>query len=190
MELESKIMSRYGKQTIDEIINERLVTEKTPKEIWTDDFNCDKLHLTSLEGAPHEVHGSFHCDGNDLTSLKGSPAIVGIQFSCEKNNKLISLEGAPTKVGGSFFCRNNQSLTFLKDVHKYVKEIGKTFFVYGCPIKSHVLGILMIKGCSSFEKQVQDIINKYLRSPFGHRRIVECQIEMLNNSELKAFAQL
>ena len=88
----------------------------------TGNFDCPRLSLKSLKGAPTEVGGHFSCYGNQLTSLKGAPQIVVKNFDCSYN-RLISLEGAPQKVGGSFRCYNNQ-LTSLKGAPI---EVGGTF---------------------------------------------------------------
>ena len=77
------------------------------------EFNCAKMLLTSLEGAPQSVNGDFTCFDNQLTSLEGAPQSVGKRFSCNKNH-LTSLEGAPQYVGESFYCSHNQ-LTSLEN---------------------------------------------------------------------------
>ena len=76
----------------------------------TGNFNCSKLDLISLEGAPQEVGGWFDCDNNQLTSLKGAPQKVKGDFSCA-GNQLTSLEGAPQEVGEGFWCSGNQLTT-------------------------------------------------------------------------------
>ena len=88
----------------------------------TGTFNCSKLGLTSLEGAPKIVGKGFYCYYNKLTSLKGAPTEVSGNFDCS-GNQLTSLEGAPTEVGGSFDCHNNQ-LTSLKGAPK---TVGRDF---------------------------------------------------------------
>lgn len=50
-ELEGKLMSRYGKQTLDEIVNERLVTEKAEQEkvvVTTADVDTKVAELTKM----------------------------------------------------------------------------------------------------------------------------------------------
>ena len=81
-------------------------------------FNCSKLGLTSLKGAPIEVPLNFICVDNNLTSLEGAPKKVGWNFICYWNS-LTSLKGAPTEVGGIFDCHNNQ-ITSLKGAPKTV----------------------------------------------------------------------
>ena len=84
-------------------------------------FNCSKLNLISLKGAPTEVGGDFDCSFNQLTSLEGAPQKVGGIFDCF-NNKLTSLEGAPKEVGGDFYCHSNQ-LTSLEGAPQKVGGI-------------------------------------------------------------------
>ena len=64
------------------------------------------------------------------------------------------------------------------------------------PIKSHVLGLLKIKGLRSVSldnKEVADIINKYLFGATGKdpsiRDIVDCQEELMDN-DLEDYALL
>ena len=85
-------------------------------------FDCSNNKLISLKGAPQEVGESFNCSGNQLTSLEGAPQEVGESFDCSFN-QLTSLEGAPTEVDGSFNCYENQ-LTSLKGAPI---EVGKHF---------------------------------------------------------------
>jgi hypothetical protein len=132
------------------------------------------------------VTGGFYCGGNQLTSLTGAPTSVTGGFYCF-GNQLTSLTGAPTSVTGDFHCSNNQ-LTSLKDIHKYIKSIGGNFYLVRNPIKSHVLGLLKIKGLKSVEldnKEVEKILNKYL--PEGD--ILDCQQELIE-AGLDEYAQL
>ena len=90
-----------------------------------ENFNCSRLGLTSLKGAPTEVGRSFYCVDNNLTSLEGAPTEVGENFNC-KNNQLTSLEGAPQTIYGYFDCHNNQ-LTSLKGAPQ---TVGRDFYCY------------------------------------------------------------
>ena len=82
-------------------------------------FDCSRLGLTSLKGAPTEVGRNFDCSYNQLTSLKGAPQTVGGDFYCYYN-QLTSLEGAPQTVGGNFGCSHTQ-LTSLEGAPKRVE---------------------------------------------------------------------
>ena len=59
----------------------------------TGNFDCSRLGLKSLKGAPQIVGGTFWCCNNYLTSLEGAPQIVGGNFLCRSNPYLHSLEG-------------------------------------------------------------------------------------------------
>jgi len=179
-----------GKNLIGLTIEGKLITEKTPSEPWPGYFYCPNNKLTTLEGAPVSVGGNFYCSNNKLTSLEGSPSSVGGDFSCY-NNQLTSLEGAPSSVGGYFSCSSNQ-LTSLTGIHKILKQMNGTFFVDGNPLKSNVIGLLLVKGCKKVildNKQVKEIMNRHLKSPFGNKRVIECQSEMLD-ADLDDWAEL
>jgi len=115
---------------------------------------------------------------------------VSGNFGCRDNN-LVSLEGAPSSIGGYFSCWNN-NLTSLKDINKIVKKVGDAFYAGDNPIKSHVLGLLLIKGCKEVEldnKQVEEILNRYLPNTRGNKALLECQSELLD-ADLEDWAQL
>lgn len=163
------------------------ITSETPDQVWKGEFKCSHLHLNSLKGAPKEVRGHF------IASF----------------NSLFSLESAPKKVHGMFQVSVNQ-LTSLKGIHKLVEEIRGPFYASNNPLKSHVLGLLYIKGCTNVKltdtlnrqsagassgnpeslklEQVTHILNKYLPSK-GHSSIIDCQSDLLD-AGLDAFAQL
>jgi hypothetical protein len=150
-------------------------------------FYCLNNKLTSLEGAPSKVGGNFYCDYNKLISLEGAPSKVGGNFSCD-NNKLTSLEGAPSKVGG-YFSFVHSKLTSLEGIHLRIKHIGGQANFERNPIKSHVLGLLLIDGLKKISldnTEVEKIINKYLR---GDRDVFECQNELMD-AGLDEYAQL
>ena len=150
-------------------------------------FDCSVNNLTSLEGAPSRVDGHFYCSDNNLTSLEGAPSHVG-SFYCSYN-KLTSLEGAPSHVGGSFHCTHNK-LTSLKDVHKHIAEIKGALYASDNPIKSHVLGLLLIKGVTEVRlknKQVEEILNRHFGK--GRAGMLMAQEELID-AGLEEFAQL
>ena len=152
------------------------------------DFYCSHNKLTSLDGAPSHVGNDFYCYSNWLTSLEGAPSHVGGNFYCSYN-KLTSLTGTPSHVGGSFYCDDNE-LTSLKDVHKHITEIKGEFYAIKNPIKSHVLGLLLIKGVTGVHldnKQVAEILNRHLDK--GRAGMLMAQEELIE-AGLEEFAQL
>ena len=190
--------------------NQLTSLEFCPKEVGGD-FYCSSNQLTSLEFCPEKVGGNFWCSFNKLTSLEFCPEKVGGYFYCY-NNKLTSLEFCPEKVGGDFWCSSNQltslefcpkevggdfgcsvnKLTSLADIHKHLKKMNGIFHAHKNPIKSNVIGLMLVAGCKEVDldnKEVQNIMNKHLKSPFGNRRVLECQSEMLE-ADLGEWAEL
>jgi hypothetical protein len=150
-------------------IGDKLITDKTKDESWPGNFGCSYNKLTSLEGAPSSVGGNFGCSYNKLTSL----------------------EGAPASVGGYFICSYNQ-LTSLKGIHKILKQMNGTFYAQYNPLKSHVMGLLLVKGCKEVSldnKVVQEVLNRYLPNTRGSKAVIEAQSELLD-LDLEDWAQL
>jgi len=124
-------------------------------------------------------------------SLKDIDIEVDAQgnFICH-SNRLTSLEGAPSSVGGAFYCSDNQ-LTSLEGIHLQIKKIGGKFYCIDTRLKSHVLGLLLIKGLTRAElddTRVEAVLNKHLPSR-GMRDVLEAQEELIE-AGLEEFAQL
>lgn len=150
-------------------------------------FDCSSNNLTSLEGAPSSVGGAFSCIQNKLASLKGAPKKVRDGFNCS-SNVLTSLEGITPQIGGELVCDDN-NLTSLHNIHMQIKHIGIEARFRRNPLKSHVLGLLLIDGLESVlmdNKKVQDIINKHLN---GDRGTLACQEDLIE-AGFEDFAQL
>lgn len=185
-------------------------------EFVVEDYVCREMSLTSLKGAPAEIGGKFSCYANTLTTLEGGPTTVGDGFYCFEN-KLRSLKGCPEWVGDKFSCEDNHltlidaapatckvfdcvknNISSLKGIHKLIKEMNGPFKASQNPIKSHVLGLLYIRGCYPVDldnKWVEDCLNKYLKhinhhdDPERHKVVLACQSELLDNG-YEDFAQL
>lgn len=188
--------------------------EGSPKKV-IGSYSCrSNPRITSLEGAPQEVTGSFDCSNNkSLKSLKGAPEKTGNftcthnhmikslegapqevtgYFDCYRNPNLESLKGAPKEVDGYFDCSHNPKLTSLKGIHKQITSMDGIFEADSTSIKSHVLGLLLIKGCRKVKldnKEVEDILNKYLPNTRGNKAVIECQSDLLD-ADLDDFAEL
>lgn len=198
-ELLSLTESNQGTTLVGLTISGKLITDDTKNEVWTGGFFCShKRNLVSLEGAPKKVTGNFECIANpNLVSLKGAPEEVGRtwpagKFDCSHNPNLASLEGAPKIIGANFICSNNPKITSLKSIHKQVTSMGGIFYAHNTQIKSHVLGLLLIKGCIGVQldnKEVQAILNKYLPNTRGNKAVIECQSDLLD-AGLDDFAEL
>lgn len=180
----------------------RLTTlEWCPSEVGGD-FDCYRNALTSLEYCPSEVGGTFTCSFNDLTSLEHCPSVVGGNFNCTVDklvslehcpsaiggafncsaNRLTSLEHCPSEVGKMFYCGHNE-LTSLKDIHKQIKKIGGDFRCYKNPIRSHILGLMLISIGGNIStglgdgQDVDAILNKWKNQ--GRKGALGCQRELI-----------
>ena len=182
------IVSNEEKNLIGLKINGKVIDENTPKEKWVGNFDCRDRQLTSLEGAPSVVSGFFSCGFNrKLTSLEGAPSYVGGDFSCA-DNELKSLEGAPSEIGTFFNCKNNQ-LESLHNIHKIIKKMNGNFYANNNPIKSHVLGLMLIDGITGVKldnKEVENILNDGIKNK---KHWTEVQAE-LEEAGFEEYAQL
>lgn len=189
-------------------IGGRVVSPEIHKGTWMGDFDCARRRLTSLYGAPNIVEGTFQCNNNQLTTLKDGPTGIGKNYLCHRNkletlegcpiiingdfvcysNKIISLKGAPDRINGNFDCSRNL-LTSLKDIHELFGQIwGNVIFMQN-PIKSHVLGLLLIPGIIRIYSDGEwgDIMNKYIGA--GRKGMIDCQNELIE-AGLEEYAQI
>ena len=126
-------------------------------------------------------------NGKKITDKTASEPWPG-DFDC-RGNQLTTLKGAPSSVGGDFVCDSNK-LTSLEGIHKIVKQMNGTFYAHDNPLKSHVLGLLLVKGCKKVKldnRAVQEILNRYLPNTRGNKALLECQSELLD-ADLEEFA--
>ena len=152
-------------------------------------LSCNKMLLTSLEGCPRKIMGDFSCFSNNLTSLKGGPEYVDDIFTCT-HNKIETLEGVPSYIGNDAYFNNNKLMS-LHNIHKLIKTFKGSFISFADnPIKSHVLGLLLIDGLYGVildNREVSDIIDKHLEP--GMRDVFACQEELIE-AGYEEFAQL
>ena len=145
----------------------------------------DPVVITSLEGSPKFVFKNFVCIGHPIKDLKGGPESVLGKMDCGRC-QLTSLEGGPKFLEAGRF--DNNKLTSLHNIHKQLPSVGYSLSFIDNPIKSHVLGLLKIKGLEIVgldNQELEAIINKHL--PEGN--IFDCQAE-LEDAGLEAYAQL
>lgn len=105
-----------------------------------------------------------------------------------RDNNLSTLEGISPRVGHNLWAARN-NLTSLHNIHLQLKYVGISIGLRHNPIKSHVLGLLMIDGLRAVyldNNNVQNIINKHL---LGDRDIFACQEELIE-AGFEDFAQL
>ena len=150
------------------------------------DFQCDKNQLTSIKGSPLIVDGGFKCSLNLLQNLIGGPERVGWSLNCS-NNLIETINGFPKWVGENINSENNQ-LTSLQNIHKQILHIGGFLNLTKNPIKSHILGILLIKELKEVYANGRQftIINDHIE---GDKDVLECQEELIS-AGYKEFAKL
>jgi hypothetical protein len=146
------------------------VTSKTSTLTYDGDFDCFGLKLTSLKGTPASIKGDLICSDNLLTSFENCTPIID----------------------GCIFADNNK-FTSLKDIHKNFKEIKGEIHLTGNPIKSHVLGLLLIPGELTYigldDKRLQDILLKHIPNTTGNKGVLACQNALLD-AGFDDFAQI
>lgn len=141
--------------------------------------------LNVLGKQPEHYDGDFTCADKSLLSLKGAPKIVTGSFYCQRNY-LDSLDHVPESMNYLNFYENE--LESLHNIHKKIKHCGIANFEKN-PIKSHVLGLLLIKGLTHIwidKQHLAKILNKHLN---GERDVFACQEELIEKG-FEEFAQL
>lgn len=157
---ESRLPYKFGTVHGDFLFSSsNLTTLQNAPDVVEGDFFVDHAHLTNLHGAPHTVQDSIAYSGNPLTTLEGSPQVCGAHIYLENLPKIKSLQG----------------------IHKTFRQMNGELHLENTPAESHVLGILMIKGCKKIDKfhhpAVMKIINKHLE---GDRDVHLCQDELID----------
>ncbi len=132
-----------------------------------------------------KVHELF--EEKSVKDLGDSLYRSGHDFYCSFKG-IESLEGAPSIVNGNVVCYENK-LKSLHNIHKIFKHISGSAEFRHNPIKSHILGLIMIDGLKTVlldSWELQSIINKHLS---GNRDVFACQEELIE-AGFEEFAQL
>ncbi len=184
--------------------------KECPKIIYGS-FNCSNQSLKTLEDGPNHVGGDYICFSSGLTSLKGIAKFILSNIDCS-HNKLKSLDYLPDMINGSLDCSYNELTSFddiecsisedligtgnkiqsLHNIHKHLKAVNGKLFLRNNPLSSHILGVLLIEGCTEIiidNKDVQNIVNSYLPNKKGREAIFDCQDELIN-AGFEEYAQL
>lgn len=183
-EQEQEEMNLYGL-----VVNGIIINKQIYNRPWYKGFRVVGIGLTSLEGSPKVIEGTFDCSDNSIKNLVGGPTTVHGYFNAFLNS-LTSLEGAPRSVGKGVDISHNP-LKSLKDVHKHFPIINGQFNLNMCPLKSHVLGLLLIQGLSYITIKnlplVERILNNHIHK--GRAGLIDCQNELID-AGFEEYAQI
>jgi hypothetical protein len=153
------------------------------------DFNfCESFlvlppTLTTLEGAPRRVSDLATIYANNLHTLAGCPQEAESDITIRNAAHLKNLKGGPRIVRDSFYVSRNNFDTLIglpEEIH----------VLFECDI-SHplpVLDVLNVKHLPAVQlnvidsswKKVQDILNTFLKMPYGNKRIIDCQSALID----------
>lgn len=144
---------------------------------------------------PSTVHKRINVTNNDIIDYTGLPNHIEGDLWMG-HNKLSNFEGADVTVDGYVDLTYNH-YTDLKNIHKHFKQITGGLDLSDNDIKSHVLGLLLIKdlnyvdmsSTNSAPRHVASIINQYLPNERGNQAVMECQ-NMLIDAGYEEYAQL
>lgn len=142
-----------------------------------------------MEGGPRRVGGYYDVGHGKLTSLKGLAESIGYNSSGDEDGYLL--------------LANNPGLTSLEGINR-LKKIYGVICALGCPIRSHLLGVLYVEGITRLQllddeneqplKIAENIVNRWIKKEpkRTHRTVIACQSEMLDFTEhdLSEFARL
>jgi hypothetical protein len=174
-----------------QVKNGRIV-EDIPSDVKS--IHLSDTDLVSLEGCPQKLKGVLICNHNKtLKSLKGCPTEISCDMigntklsglSCSHSG-LTSIAGIAKNIGGSLLLIDNE-LTSLEGLGTELKSVNGRIYIANNPVESHLLGALMVAGCTEIVAQKSDkcykaceIINKYLKEPNPKKKLIECQNELI-----------
>jgi len=181
------------------------------------DLTLGNCKLTSLEGSPKNVPGGVYCSHNYLTDLEGCPKSVRALDAA--HNRLKTLKGCPTFVQNGLILDHNNLKSFdvsepiklrsgiqlsnnkissLEGIHKKIISMEGFIRLNFNPVKSHLLGVILIPGCRglstlSIPLKALQIINEYLNKKIGidvyKEDLYHCQDE-LTEAGFEEYAKL
>lgn len=156
--------------------------------VVTGDFICSIGELTTMENGPTETGGDCMVDHCRLESFAHMPVKVGGNCMVSGNENISSLEGLPREIGagakgGSLYLEHLPKITTLHNIHKVVRLLNGELHLNSTPIKSNILGVMMIRGLTKIDglqggplQKAQEIINSHLK---GERDVHMCQEDLI-----------
>jgi len=152
----------------------------------------DYTAIRNFEGCPKVVE--LYAKGTRITSLTGISQNTEVLF-ISQCKELAAFDAPISNVKD--IIATSCGISHLKDIHKLYPEL-ETLIINHNPIQSHILGLLKIPKLTCLEAisyknantaKAFEILEKHRKSPYGNKRILECQSELLDN-DLDEYAQL
>jgi hypothetical protein len=142
--------------------------------------------LISLEGLPSTLPSDLSVYAAHLNCLRHSPREIGRDFIVIRGNKLKDFSGGPRIVKRDFRVLDAQSLESFVGLPE---EIHGSLVVLVNTIKKPIplLDILRVKHLKHIDimlatqwNKVSIILNKFLKQPYGNKRIIDCQSALID----------
>jgi hypothetical protein len=148
-------------------------------------FGCHRLK--NLEGMPDTIHGDLIIrQAQSLQSLQGSAKRIEGRLDIVDASSLFSIKGCPNYIDGNF----NLYRTSVSSIVGIASTINGEFaFSGGKGLHQDAHILMMIKGLQAVKREVVPssksgkalaIINKYLKQPYGMKRWIDCQSELID----------
>jgi len=145
--------------------------------------------------------GSIRVASLDLVSLRGLPVHIKGYLGAQGNN-IVTLNNFCTTVEMDVDLSDNR-IKSLKNIHKHFVFIGETIILGLNPIKSHILGLVLIEGLNGIDYYSSDsnlefrkasrIVEKYLKNNTSlkarKKNLYDCQSELIDGG-LDEYAKL
>jgi len=154
-------------------------------------------------GATGELETKGRAIGRLGVLNRGSKVLTYVPTSVKRSDVDVSGSGKSSfagirrnVTGDLYFCNNNA--VSLQNIHKNIGKLNGTLCLYGNPVRSNVLGLLVIEGLKRVVlydqddtnlTKVSEIVNKYLPNTQGKKGVLLCQRELLE-AGLEEFAKL
>ena len=168
-------------------------------EIIGDDFEVSGNRIASLKGAPVQIYHAAYFSSNKIRSLKGCPTLVKNTLALNDNEIEDVTDGERISVGKHLFLSNNK-IKSLVGISNSFERINGFLKISGNPIEEGGVELLLIPGLTDVDftdsksglddfRQLEIILNKYLKQKKGDSVIYDAQQELID-AGLEEFAIL
>jgi hypothetical protein len=150
-------------------------------------FYLQNGEIKSLAGCPNTVTETFEVTNcNNLTSLEGGPDFVGRYYRAGLCDNLTTIKGAALTVKSGYFSVDQCPKLDLGTIVYLPTTLNDRLYADDRLETAPVLHLLTINGLrevftGGLIDTIGPILNKHLQKPYGNKRIIECQSELIDN---------